>query len=189
MGEGGVMLGFHTIFPDVASKECRTVTPFNDGNLPGRTFLFMEAYCPDRGCDCRRVMINVVDADRREQVATINHGFEPPKPPFEDEGQTFLDPLNPQRDYSPRFLEIFRDMIERDQEYATRLQRHYQMFKRVVEDPAHPAQAVLRSARPAAPGDGIFPAREPVRRDGPKVGANDACPCGSGRKYKRCCRN
>ncbi len=28
---------------------------------------------------------------------------------------------------------------------------------------------------------------EPVRRAGPKVGRNDPCPCGSGRKYKKCC--
>jgi uncharacterized protein YecA (UPF0149 family) len=26
-----------------------------------------------------------------------------------------------------------------------------------------------------------------VRRDGPKIGRNDPCPCGSGRKYKKCC--
>ncbi len=26
-----------------------------------------------------------------------------------------------------------------------------------------------------------------VRRDNPKVGRNDPCPCGSGRKYKKCC--
>jgi len=25
-----------------------------------------------------------------------------------------------------------------------------------------------------------------VRREGPKVGRNDPCPCGSGRKYKKC---
>jgi len=28
-----------------------------------------------------------------------------------------------------------------------------------------------------------------IRREGPKVGRNDACPCGSGQKYKRCCLN
>lgn len=27
----------------------------------------------------------------------------------------------------------------------------------------------------------------PLRRQGPKVGRNDQCPCGSGRKYKHCC--
>jgi len=26
-----------------------------------------------------------------------------------------------------------------------------------------------------------------VRRDGAKIGRNDPCPCGSGKKYKRCC--
>lgn len=28
---------------------------------------------------------------------------------------------------------------------------------------------------------------ETVIRDGPKVGRNDPCPCGSGKKYKKCC--
>ena len=29
--------------------------------------------------------------------------------------------------------------------------------------------------------------RQPVRRDGDKVGRNADCPCGSGKKYKKCC--
>ena len=28
---------------------------------------------------------------------------------------------------------------------------------------------------------------QPITNDGPKVGRNDPCPCGSGRKYKQCC--
>ena len=28
---------------------------------------------------------------------------------------------------------------------------------------------------------------QPIVRDGPKVGRNDPCPCGSGKKYKKCC--
>ena len=28
---------------------------------------------------------------------------------------------------------------------------------------------------------------EPVRRSEPRVGRNDPCPCGSGKKYKKCC--
>ena len=27
----------------------------------------------------------------------------------------------------------------------------------------------------------------PVVRGGPKVGRNDPCPCGSGKKFKKCC--
>jgi len=29
--------------------------------------------------------------------------------------------------------------------------------------------------------------RKTIRRDLPKVGRNDTCPCGSGKKYKNCC--
>ena len=28
---------------------------------------------------------------------------------------------------------------------------------------------------------------EPVVREGPKIGRNEPCPCGSGKKYKQCC--
>jgi SEC-C motif-containing protein len=28
---------------------------------------------------------------------------------------------------------------------------------------------------------------KPMVRNGPKIGRNDPCPCGSGRKYKHCC--
>jgi preprotein translocase subunit SecA len=45
----------------------------------------------------------------------------------------------------------------------------------------------------AAPGQPPRPARtggddviKTVRRDEPKVGRNDPCPCGSGKKYKKC---
>ena len=29
--------------------------------------------------------------------------------------------------------------------------------------------------------------KQPVRNKGQKVGRNDPCPCGSGKKYKHCC--
>jgi SEC-C motif-containing protein len=29
--------------------------------------------------------------------------------------------------------------------------------------------------------------QQPVRRDNPKVGRNDPCPCGSNKKYNKCC--
>ena len=38
------------------------------------------------------------------------------------------------------------------------------------------------SPHPEAPS-----APTPIRKDAPKVGRNDPCPCGSGKKYKKCC--
>jgi preprotein translocase subunit SecA len=29
--------------------------------------------------------------------------------------------------------------------------------------------------------------QEPIVRETPKIGRNDPCPCGSGKKYKKCC--
>ncbi|MDZ7820465.1 MAG: SEC-C metal-binding domain-containing protein [Candidatus Marinimicrobia bacterium] len=45
------------------------------------------------------------------------------------------------------------------------------------QDPQMPAQPKTSSAGK----------NEPVRRSQPKVGRNDPCPCGSGKKYKNCC--
>jgi len=41
------------------------------------------------------------------------------------------------------------------------------------------AQPPQSESQPAAP--------VPIRKSGPKVGRNDPCPCGSGKKYKKCC--
>ena len=35
--------------------------------------------------------------------------------------------------------------------------------------------------------DGELVGETPEKRESPKVGRNDPCPCGSGKKYKKCC--
>ncbi len=49
------------------------------------------------------------------------------------------------------------------------------------------AGLALRAARRAYL-DAAGAPRVPVRRAAPKISPNDPCPCGSGRKYKKCCR-
>ena len=44
----------------------------------------------------------------------------------------------------------------------------------------------LASLQFAGGGDGTG-VNQPVSNKGPKVGRNEVCPCGSGKKYKRCC--
>jgi hypothetical protein len=60
---------------------------------------------------------------------------------------------------------------------------------------AEAVPAFVGASRAAAPVGGATPkpARtggddvvKTVRNDGPKVGRNDPCPCGSGKKYKKC---
>jgi preprotein translocase subunit SecA len=47
-----------------------------------------------------------------------------------------------------------------------------------------PSMAEALPARPAAPAPKQPP--QPLVRESPKIGRNDPCPCGSGRKYKKC---
>jgi preprotein translocase subunit SecA len=53
---------------------------------------------------------------------------------------------------------------------------------------SEPAEAVngARSNGAREPGQSDK-AVEPIRNYGQKVGRNDPCPCGSGKKYKKCC--
>jgi len=56
---------------------------------------------------------------------------------------------------------------------------------------AQPARGAPRRAGPpgadAAMDAALQSKAATIRRDDPKVGRNDPCPCGSGKKYKKCC--
>ncbi len=114
-------MAFQLLFPEEAKNETRAVTPVFPGKVTGHRYLLMEFYCVDPGCGCRRVMIDVVDTETDRHVATINHAFEPPKPPFEDKGQTFLDPMNPPSALSNGLLDMFTKMVANDEEYRQRV--------------------------------------------------------------------
>jgi hypothetical protein len=182
------MMSFHVLFPEEARNEVRAIR-IESRDLPDRTFLLTELYCVDPNCDCRRVILNAMEAETGEQVATISHSFEPPKPPFDDEPQTFLDPINPQSSISDALLDIFKRIIANDPDYQAGLERHYAMWKSAVDDPSHPDHAKVRSKLFDDPNfKPAFPRQNPVRREKPKVNPNALCPCGSGKKFKRCCR-
>jgi len=67
-----------------------------------------------------------------------------------------------------------------------RVQRQQMEFqKTVLEQMAMDEEAAMARAASAG-GDGAPPKRQPVRR-GRKIGRNEPCPCGSGKKYKKCC--
>jgi hypothetical protein len=184
------MASFAELFPELARSESRAITVTRRGELPRGSYLLREAYCVEPRCDCRRVLLQVWSAEERRQVATLNYAFEPPEPPFEDEGQLFIDPLNPQSGLSDALQQLVEQLLDTDTAYRERLHRHYELWKEVVDDSSHPDHAKIRTKLHGDPGfRPAFPKQETVRREGAKVGANDPCPCGSGRKFKKCCRS
>jgi preprotein translocase subunit SecA len=78
-------------------------------------------------------------------------------------------------------------MLERIKENTLRALCRLRIKNEVQEDDFQHKEQVA-DVKYAGAGDQAAEAKtKPVRRDAPKVGRNDPCPCGSGRKYKKCC--
>ncbi|MGH9447823.1 MAG: hypothetical protein ACRD3O_19185, partial [Terriglobia bacterium] len=111
--------------------------------LPDGEYGFLEFYCDELGCDCRRVMIDVLrpETGGSKIWATMSYGWESldfykkwggaGSDPVEIKGP-YLDPLNPQTKYSSALLNLFRFLLQ-SPDYVERLKRHYQMFRGSVE--------------------------------------------------------
>ena len=134
----------------------------------------------------RHEMLVVIDAQWKDHLLSIDHL----KEGIGLRGYGQRDPLT---EYKKEAFDLFQDMVERVK--AAVVERLFKV--QIVRDapmelPAITAWADARESRgelPAEPGRSTPPLkREPVRTPtGAKVGRNDPCPCGSGKKYKKCC--
>lgn len=134
------MMPFYAKFRDLAFREMRSVIVPDDRLLPRGQYGFLEFYCTEVGCDCRRVMLHVVRPDTGTKVwASINFGWESvdfyrrwcpgdPEVAAEMAGAT-LDPFNPQTERSVPLLKLFQEVVVKDGTFIERLGRHYRMFK------------------------------------------------------------
>lgn len=175
------MRPFDLVFPDVAQRESFAIEAVDDEGDPKATFVFRELYCPDRGCDCRRVMLQVSVADDDEVVATIGYSFEHHRTQRLGIPQIMLDPMNTQSDLSETVLALFTRLANAQPEVRERFIAHYVMWKSVVDDPTHPDHGRLRGQ---VRGESTFSASKPAS---PGFAANQRCYCRSGKKYKNCC--
>jgi hypothetical protein len=72
------MIPFMERFPDLAARETRSVTVSGRIDIPDGEYGFLESFCDEPGCDCRRVMIVVLrsDTELNKIWASINYGWE-----------------------------------------------------------------------------------------------------------------
>jgi len=89
---------------------------------------------------------------------------------------------DPKQEYKREGYEMFVEMIDSIQRNV--LQR---TFKVQLEKGTDIGRVRPRKQRQTVEGRGEARQRRTVKRDQPKVGRNDPCPCGSGKKYKKCC--
>ncbi|MDV6318938.1 preprotein translocase subunit SecA [Chromohalobacter sp. HP20-39] len=113
---------------------------------------------------------------------------------------------NPKQEYKREAFELFQALLANIKHDVIRILSHVQVRRqeevdelererratlereRAVSQPVH-EDAVASAEAVTAEGEEEASEGEdgqPVRREGPKVGRNDQCPCGSGKKYKHC---
>lgn len=124
----------------------------------------------------QRVMLQIVDNQWKDHLLSMDH--------LRDgiglRGYAQQDPL---REYQREGYDMFMDLIHRMQEEMVGTLFHLQV---------KPHQELPQEAQPAQQpmffshgGDGAAP--QPQQRQQKKTGRNDPCPCGSGKKFKKCC--
>ncbi|MCP3098739.1 preprotein translocase subunit SecA [Myxococcus sp. K15C18031901] len=119
----------------------------------------------------------------RQGIGLRGYGQKDPKQEYKREGyQGFIQTLSAiKAQFVSQLMRVQPRSASGAEEEAVRIQRQLaQQQKRAVEGRGNAEgkldeASVAAAARPAA-----------AQQGGPRVGRNDPCPCGSGRKYKKC---
>ena len=91
---------------------------------------------------------------------------------------------NPLLIYKKEGFELFSDMINRIKEESIKILFRIRILSSSeIEEQRKPRENNLVFSG----GDGDSIRKKPIRRENKKVGRNDPCPCGSGKKFKKCC--
>ncbi len=122
------------------------------------------------------IMLQAIDIHWKEHLLSMDHLRE-------GIGLRGYGQKDPIREYQREGYEMFMDMIFRVKMHSieklcmVRIQRE----EEVEEIRQKQKQDYVMSR-----GEDT-PAKQTIKREGGKVGRNDPCPCGSGKKYKKCC--
>ncbi|MBQ1783646.1 MAG: preprotein translocase subunit SecA [Gammaproteobacteria bacterium] len=108
---------------------------------------------------------------------------------------------NPKQEYKREAFELFSSMLEhlkldvttvlarvrvREQSEVEAIEAERQRKAEAEAKRMQFTHAQADQETAVGDSDGTTTAHAPVVREGPKVGRNDPCPCGSGKKYKQC---
>ncbi|MEP2653923.1 MAG: SEC-C metal-binding domain-containing protein, partial [Paraglaciecola sp.] len=98
---------------------------------------------------------------------------------------------NPKQEYKKESFELFSEMLESLKvEVVTilsKVQVKAQEDVEAVEEQRRQADSVPKKFEHEESNASAKKEPQADVREGPKVGRNDPCPCGSGKKYKQCC--
>lgn len=139
-------VAFHELCPELAKRETRVATIVKDpkGNLPAGEYAFLEMFCDEPGCDCRRVFFYVMSSPRKKVEAVVCYGWESPdfyRKWLQDDDPHFVGELmgpslnlaSPQSSLAPAILELVRNILLQDHAYIERIKQHYRLFRKNID--------------------------------------------------------
>ncbi|MEA3231944.1 MAG: preprotein translocase subunit SecA [Thermodesulfobacteriota bacterium] len=126
----------------------------------------------------RYILLQTIDSMWKDHLLSMDHLKE-------GIGLRGYAQQNPLLVYKKEGYEMFADMMDRiNEETLGILFRIAIAAPREIEEMQKPRdQDMVFSGS----GDAEPPKRQPIKRKEKKVGRNAPCPCGSGKKYKKCC--
>jgi hypothetical protein len=137
---------FHEYCPEIAERETRSITILENAQfkLPPADYGFVEMFCNEPGCDCRRVMLNVFSSIDEKPKAVIAYGWEKKRfyvkwfrntdpTVIKDLMGPVLNKMSPQSDLAPELLILFKKVLLKDKSYMDRVKRHYSMMREKVD--------------------------------------------------------
>jgi preprotein translocase subunit SecA len=135
----------------------------------------------------RIIMLNIIDAQWKDHLLSLDHL----KQGIGLVGYGQKDPLV---EYKKQSFDLFQEMLDRIDTATIRSLFNLQVVSEQAPDTLQQRRMARRPAslKFTGPNQGAAPAGEEdgkvrtVVRDQPKVGRNEPCPCGSGKKYKKC---
>ncbi|MBT9448175.1 MAG: preprotein translocase subunit SecA [Desulfobacterales bacterium] len=123
----------------------------------------------------RTILLQTVDSIWKDHLLAMDHL----KEGIGLRGYGQRDPL---LEYKQEGFTMFQTMVRRIKEATIST-----LFRIKVRRPEEIDQMNRSRDQKMTLSHGDAPAREPVKRKTGKVGRNQPCPCGSGKKYKKCC--
>jgi preprotein translocase subunit SecA len=131
------------------------------------------------------LLLQVIDQQWKDHLLNIDHL----KEGIGLRGYAQRDPLV---EYKRESFELFQSMMERIQDRVVKVLWKVELGGGSHEGEREESQRVQRALPPQPPRQQLTfsgapkEAPAPVKRQQAKVGRNDPCPCGSGKKYKKC---
>jgi len=126
----------------------------------------------------RMLMLQIVDSHWKDHLFAMDHL----KEGIGLRGYAQRDPLV---EYKKESYGLFEDLMSRIEEDTLRFLFLLQPIEQKKQEEQLERKQRRQQFITSNQGDGNGAASQ-VKRDAPKVGRNDPCPCGSGKKYKKC---